>query len=234
MASARSPESGGDPVGVTGAAQPGRRVRLAVAAVLTALLLVAASLVIGRLSAPGDDSPLTSSVAAGFARDMQVHHNQAVDMAITVRDLTDDPEVRLLAYDIATSQSQQSGQMFGWLADWGLSQAPSEPSMTWLTRPTLTGGSEHSDMTESAHAPGSSMPGLAIAEQIAELKASTGVEAERIFLTLMIAHHRGGVEMAEAVLARSDNRVVVDLATSIVQAQTSEITVMQAMLAARQ
>jgi uncharacterized protein (DUF305 family) len=81
--------------------------------------------------------------------------------------------------------------------------------------------------------PGATMPGLATAEQLAELKAASGVEAERVFLTLMIAHHQGGVEMAQAVLARSDNRVVVDLATSIVQAQTSEITVMQEMLAAR-
>ena len=147
-----------------------------------------------------------------------------------VRDLTDDPDVRLLAYDIATSQAQQSGQMFGWLATWGLSQAPSEPSMTWMTRPTLEGGHEMGDV---AMTPGGAMPGLATAEQIASLKAATGVEAERIFLTLMIAHHKGGVEMAEAVLARSDTRVVVDLATSIVQAQTSEIGLMEDMLAER-
>ncbi|CAN5266814.1 DUF305 domain-containing protein [soil metagenome] len=211
---------------------PGRRARLAVAAVLTALLLVAASLVIGRLSAPGDSSPLDRSVEAGFARDMQVHHNQAVELALIVRDLTDDPDVRTLAYDIATSQAQQSGQMYGWLADWGLSQAPSEPSMTWMTRPALDGGSGH-DMATSPTTPGTTMPGLATAEQIASRKAATGVEAERIFLTLMIAHHQGGVEMAQAVLDRSRNRVVVDLATSIVNAQTSEITVMKQMLAAR-
>ena len=212
--------------------EPGRSARLVVAAVLTALLLVAASLVIGRFSAPGSDSPLDHSVEAGFARDMQVHHNQAVELAMIVRDLSDDPDVRTLAYDIAVSQAQQSGQMYGWLADWGLSQAPSEPSMTWMTRPTLAGGSGH-DMDMSPTAPGATMPGLATAEQIASLKAATGVEAEKIFLTLMIAHHQGGVEMAQAVLDRSRNPVVVDLATSIVQAQTSEITVMQEMLAAR-
>lgn len=216
-----------------GAVDPGRRARLAVAAVLTALLLVAASLVVGRLSAPGDDRPLDRSVEAGFARDMQVHHEQAVEMAMIVRDLTDDPDVRLLAYDIATSQAQQSGQMFGWLADWGLSQAASEPAMTWMTRPALDGGGGH-DMGGATDAPPATMPGYATAEQLAQLKAASGVEAERIFLTLMIAHHRGGVEMAQAVLARSDNRVVDDLATSIVQAQTSEIAVMQDMLAARQ
>lgn len=225
-------DSGGDVLAREAGHDPGRRARLAVAAVLTALLLVAASLVIGRLSAPGDSSPLDRSVEAGFARDMQTHHNQAVELALIVRDLTDDPDVRTLAYDIATSQAQQSGQMYGWLADWGLSQAPSEPSMTWMTRPTLAGGSGH-DMSMDPTAPGATMPGLATAEQIASLKAATGVEAERIFLTLMIAHHQGGVEMAQAVLDRSRNRVVVDLATSIVNAQTSEIAVMQQMLAAR-
>lgn len=217
MAQARSPESG-------------RAARLWIAAVITALVLVAVSLVVGRLSAPGDERPLDHSVEAGFARDMQVHHLQAVEMAFIVRDLTDDADVRLLAYDIANSQSGQAGQMFGWLASWGLPQAPSEPSMTWMTRPTLSGGSDH-DMTMET--PGATMPGLATAEQLAALKAATGVEAERIFLTLMIAHHQGGVEMAEAVLARSDNRVVDDLATSIVQAQTSEIELMQGMLAER-
>ena len=224
MAQAKSPKST--------TSEPGRNARLAVAAVLTAILLVAASLVIGRLSAPGDDSPLDHSVEAGFARDMQVHHQQAVDMAMTVRDLTDDPALRLLAYDIATSQAQQSGQMFGWLVQWGLPQAASEPSMTWMTRPTLDGGGGH-DMGGESMTPGGTMPGLATAEQLASLKAATGVEAERIFLTLMIAHHKGGVEMAEAVLARSDTRVVVDLATSIVQAQTSEIGLMQDMLSER-
>jgi uncharacterized protein (DUF305 family) len=104
--------------------------------------------------------------------------------------------------------------------------------MTWMTRPTIDGSGGH-EMDMSSVNPGATMPGLATPEQVASLKAATGVEAERIFLTLMIAHHQGGVEMAQAVLARTDNRVVVDLATSIVQAQTSEIAVMQQMLAAR-
>lgn len=212
----------------------GRRVRLAIAAVLTALLLVAASLVIGRLSAPHESTPTDTSAEAGFARDMQVHHLQAVDLSMTVRDLTDDAEVRLLAYDIATSQSQQSGQMFGWLNLWGLSQTSSQPAMTWMTTPALDGGTGHDMDTGAApDAPPATMPGYATAEQLAELRAATGVEAERIYLTLMIAHHKGGVEMAESVIARSTNTAVVALATSMVRAQTSEITVMEDMLAKR-
>jgi uncharacterized protein (DUF305 family) len=212
--------------------EPGRCTRLVVAAVLTAIGLVVASLVIGRVSAPVDSDPIDSSVEAGFARDMQVHHEQAVEMAMNVRDATDDPGVRLLAYDIATSQSQQSGQMFGWLAEWGLSQAATEPSMTWMSRPP-SGATGHDHAAGSAHAPGSPMPGLATREQLRQLSTSEGVDAERLFLTLMIAHHQGGVEMAQAVVERSTNRVVLDLARSIVAAQSSEITVMREMLAAR-
>ena len=226
MVPAASPE-------VAAQADSGRRTRLAIAAVLAAVALVAASLLIGRLSAPGDAEPTSASVEAGFARDMQVHHQQAVEMALIVRDATDDPDVRLLAYDIATSQSQQAGQMFGWLATWGLSQAASEPSMTWMTRPTIAGGEGHEHSGDSAHTPGDPMPGLATEEQMAELRDATGVEAERLFLELMIAHHQGGVEMAEAVVDRSRTKVVLDLAKSIVAAQTSEIQLMEDMLAAR-
>ncbi|MBC7591573.1 MAG: DUF305 domain-containing protein [Salinibacterium sp.] len=228
MALGASPRADESPSGVA----QGRPTRRAIAAILTAVALVAASLVIGRVSADVEDAPVGSSVEAGFARDMQVHHLQAVEMAMIVRDETDDPAVRLLAYDIATSQSQQSGQMFGWLAEWGLSQAASEPTMTWMSRPPL-GESRHDHAADLAHAPGSMMPGLATREQIVELSNPRDVEAERLFLTLMIAHHEGGVEMAEAVVERSTSRVVLDLANSIVQAQSSEIELMKRMLAER-
>ena len=209
-----------------------RRTRFAIAAVLTAIGLVAVSLVIGRLSSPVASDPLASSAEAGFSRDMQVHHQQAVEMAMIVRDQTDDPEVRLLAYDIATSQAQQAGQMFGWLAEWGLSQAATEPSMTWMSRPA-PGVSGHDHAAGFAHRPGSPMPGLATREQLQQLSASEGVDAERLFLQLMIAHHQGGVEMAEAIVERSSYRVVLDLANGIVQAQSSEIDLMKRMLAER-
>jgi uncharacterized protein (DUF305 family) len=77
------------------------------------------------------------------------------------------------------------------------------------------------------------MPGLATDAQLAELKSATGVEAEKLFLTLMIAHHQGGLEMAEGVLARTTVPQVVSMATGIIASQTSDIEAMQAMLAAR-
>ena len=54
-----------------------------------------------------------------------------------------------------------------------------------------------------------------------------------MFLELMIAHHKGAVEMADAALERSTYDVVVDLSTSIVASQQAEIDLMNDMLVER-
>ncbi|MFE5672796.1 DUF305 domain-containing protein [Agromyces sp. NPDC056523] len=210
-----------------------------VLAAAVALVVVAAvAFSVGRLSTLGEPTPSTTSAEAGFARDMQVHHQQGVELAMIIRDATDDDATRLLAYDIATTQAQQSGQMYAWLAEWGLPQFGAEPAMTWMTQPADDGETHggHGDGANDAaatHEPGGPMPGLATPEQIEELESLEGVEAERMFLELMIAHHQGAVEMAEAVLARSDYPVVVSLAEAIVASQESEIALMEDMLAER-
>src|SRR5690606_52736 len=111
-----------------------------------------------------------------FARDMQTHHLQAVELSRLVTANGVDADIRLLAYDISTTQQQQAGQMFAWLQLWGLSQASPEPEMTWMTRPTLDGGGGHDHGragagsepgagSESAHVLGEPMPGYATPEQ---------------------------------------------------------------------
>lgn len=211
----------------------GQRTRRIIAIALVALFVLVAVFVAGRLTAPRVGTPSNVSAEAGFSRDMQTHHHQGVEMAMIIRDATDDPETRLVAYDIATSQAGQAGQLYGYLTEWNLPQASPEPSMTWMTRATLAGEVHGHDAAEAAHVPGEPMPGLATAEQMARLKSLTGVEAEKYFLELMIAHHEGALDMAEAILDRSDYRPVVALANGVVAAQTSEISVMEAMLAAR-
>lgn len=215
--------------------RPPLSTRLLVGLILGATILVAASFVVGRFTVPVQASPSTNSAEAGFSRDMQTHHLQAVEMSLLVRDLTESEEIRLLAYDIATAQSQQAGQMHSWLSVWGLPQAASEPSMTWMTRPALD-GSAHQHGTSSdvtGHVPGEPMPGLATQEQMATLADLSGVQAESYFLKLMIAHHQGGVEMAQAVLDRSTNTVVTNLARGMVTVQKSEIDYMEDLLAKR-
>ncbi|MFC7490153.1 MULTISPECIES: DUF305 domain-containing protein [unclassified Knoellia] len=200
----------------------GEVVGLSVLAVVGSLL---AGLVLGWALFGRDGFPLDGSAEAGFARDMQTHHGQAVEMSLLVNDRSTDPTVRIMAKDIATSQQNQSGQMFAWLQLWGLSPTGSQPAMAWME------GDHHGATSASGDAV--AMPGMATAEDIANLTAARGVDADRIFLSLMIEHHRGGVEMADAVLARSDRAEVVTLARSMKLAQSSEITTMQQMLDAK-
>ena len=91
------------------------RVAVLVAASVAVVVVAVVAFSAGRLSTLADAPPTDTSAEAGFARDMQVHHQQGVELAMIVRDGSDDPDVRLLAYDIATTQAQQSGQLYGWL-----------------------------------------------------------------------------------------------------------------------
>ncbi|MEV8338856.1 DUF305 domain-containing protein [Leucobacter sp. NPDC077196] len=198
----------------------------AAAAVLVMALL--GGWAVGRLTAgtgvPGEGSP-----EAGFARDMQVHHLQAVDMSMIVRDRTEDPEIAQLAYDIARSQQQQSGQMYGWLSVWGLPQAGSGPPMAWAGS---THGA-HSGKGTNGTSGITPMPGMASPQDLARLRQADGTDAERLYLELMIVHHGAGVDMAEAILVRTDDHAVTYLARSIATAQQSEIEYMEELLAAR-
>ncbi len=207
------------------------RARLLVVVGLLVLVALVIGAVVGRVTSSGTPMPGESSAEAGFARDMQVHHGQAVEMSLLVRERSGDPEIRLLALDIATAQTQQQGQMFAWLALWGLPQTSSADEMEWLARPVIDGSAGHDGHGD--HVPGEPMPGVATFEQMQELQSASGVEAERLFLELMIEHHIGGVEMAEAVLARSDHPVVTQLATGMVQLQQKELDYMAELLAER-
>lgn len=212
------------------------RLLFAAAAVL---LLLAAGWAAGRLTAT-QPSPLDGGAEAGFARDMQVHHAQAVEMSMLIRDRTGDEEIRLLAYDVAVTQQQQAGQMHGWLSVWGLPQSSMKPAMSWMSSPGA--GPHHSSGTAGAVAGGSSshrpgtdgmMPGMASPADLERLKAASGTNAERIYLELMIPHHEAATVMAEAVLGRTKNAVVVDLAKSIQASQQSEIAYLKQLLESR-
>ena len=205
------------------------RGRLVAGLVVLGVLVLAAGFLGGRLSSGTSATPTTESAAAGFLRDMQVHHAQAVEMALLVRDRTDDETVRTIAYDMAVTQASQSGAMYGLLDAWGLPQRSPQPAMTWTQLPALDGSDAAHDMDPGAPA---GMPGMATPEQLAALRAASGDEAVRLFLELMIPHHEGGLEMADAVLARTSVPQVVSLATGIRRAQEAEIVAMRNLLAA--
>lgn len=186
----------------------------------TAVILVALALVAGFLL--GRPSyPLDTGADAGFLRDMSAHHAQAVDMSMVVLDKTEDVELHTVAMDMARTQQAQIGMMQGWLAAWGLTARASEPPMSWMEGHDHGGG--EGEVPEA-------MPGLATDEQMVELDDAEGEEAEVMFLELMIAHHLGGIEMAEAEVELGREDLVVQFAQGMVDAQTTEVENMERML----
>ncbi|MFJ3937269.1 DUF305 domain-containing protein [Streptomyces parvus] len=201
-----------------------RRLILAGAAVLVvALGLVALMVVRPSTASPSGGSsslsaPAEDSVDAGFARDMAIHHQQAVEMSFIVRDRTDDEDVRRLAYDIINTQANQRGMMLGWLEMWGLPKSAAGPPMKWMGH-TFTPTDD-----------GSLMPGMATDAELAALTAAKGEKAEVLFLRLMTVHHRAGADMAQAAAGTARTDVIRNLADGMVRGQQSEIGLMADML----
>lgn len=132
------PEPAGSVASATGDPRPGRSrattIVLLVGAALV-LLLVGATLGLA-LSGTFRSEPATpdsSSVDAGFARDMIVHHDQGVLMAHYAEQNTQDPEIGVMAYDIGYTQTDQIGQMQGWLSLWDLPESTDAARMSWMS-----------------------------------------------------------------------------------------------------
>jgi uncharacterized protein (DUF305 family) len=144
---------------------------------------------------------------------MIVHHGQAVQMAEIIRDKTNSDAMRLLASDISLTQQGQIGIMQGWLGVWGLPITGSEPAMAWMGHPT-----------------DGLMPGMATPDELDRLFKLPPDRADILFLRLMIAHHEAAIPMAQAVLKRTDEPEVRQLANSILASQKAEIWNMKAMV----
>ncbi|GLY03572.1 MULTISPECIES: DUF305 domain-containing protein [Actinoplanes] len=196
------------------ATSPSRRFGyIAVATLILGLILgVAAGLVVPRLGNPADDS-----VEAGFLRDMSTHHAQAVEMAMLAHTGSTTPGIVTLANDIALTQQGQIGYMQAWLRDWHLSPTGSEEPMAWMPN---SAGSIVDGL----------MPGMATADQMTSLRQATGNDLDVEFLTLMRAHHLGGIHMAQEAIELSDDENVDWIANSMVVAQQGEIQLIDSLL----
>lgn len=174
---------------------------------LLILIVGGGALWLWRPALPGPSSPEVT-----FARDMAAHHEQAVQMALIMRDRTQNEELRTLALDVVLTQQAQIGQMQGWLAAWNQPLTGPAPPMSSMA----------------------GMPmGLATEQDIEALRTLPVAEAEIRFLQLMIQHHQGGTMMVQGVLKQTERPEVQRLATSIVNSQQAEIKYMQDLLKQR-
>jgi uncharacterized protein (DUF305 family) len=163
-----------------------------------------------------------------FAQHMIPHHQQAIEMSdILLSKQGIDPRVIELANQIKAAQGPEIQQMKGWLDQWGSPQMPMPSGMPG-----------HGDMPTTSGMPGmpgvSSMPGMTGMMSEADMTAlqnAQGVEASKLFLTQMIAHHEGAITMAQTEIKNGQYPAAVELARSIVTAQQKEIETMKGILA---
>ena len=176
---------------------------------LAALLLTLGFWQTPRLLAPR--FPQEGSAAVTFARDMRLHHGQAVELSMHILERPVSAPVRLLAQDIVVTQEAQIGQMGGWLDIWKLPFAGREAPMAGMDRSAM---------------------GMASDTDVLSLGTLPAAQAEAKYLQLMLQHHRGGVLMAQSGL-NSGVPQVQTLARAIAASQTAEIALIARMLRER-
>jgi uncharacterized protein (DUF305 family) len=205
------------------------RLVIVVLAAVGLLLFGAAAGLLLRL--PGSTSlavPPADSVDVGFAQDMSVHHQQAVQMAGLERDQATEPVLHQLAFDIETSQLQQIGRMQGWLSLWGASALPAGGHMAWMAE--APGHSHAATIPSGAVA---TMPGMASPEQLRALRQATGLQHDVLFLQLMLRHHEGGASMLDYAAEHATVPEVRNLAAQMLRTQTSESEYLRQLLTER-
>jgi len=149
-----------------------------------------------------------------FMQDMIPHHHQAIEMAALVGDRTNRQELIDVAGRITASQDDEIQFMQQWLRERGED----------VPQPTAH------DAMHTSH----KMAGMASPEQMTELAASRGTDFDRLFLQLMIAHHRGAVTMVENLLKQSGSAYepsLFEFTTDVTNDQNAEIERMSAVLA---
>lgn len=195
--------------------------RAALAAGVTAAALVLAAC--GGNDSTADNSPgITTSVSAeagthnnadvAFAQGMIPHHRQAIVMSDMATAHGASAQVKELAAKIKKAQAPEIQTMSGWLKAWG-EKVPS--------------GMDHG-MGRGDDTP--SMPGMMNDEDLDELNGASGNPFDTMFLTMMIEHHEGAIEMAKTEKQKGAYEPAKKLADDIITAQTAEITQMKKML----
>ncbi|MEN8720311.1 MAG: DUF305 domain-containing protein [Oceanococcaceae bacterium] len=158
----------------------------------------------------------------GFAQAMSRHHQQAIGMAQLLLDGEPSP-LRTLATMVNRVQLMELGMMRGWLTLWGEPLVTNRTSMDWMRMgPTAPDAALQQYLLDCEQSP-TGMPGLATAEQMEQLRQSTGRARDALFLDLMRAHHEGGLPMANFAARHARLPVVRALATQVAYEQTREL-----------
>jgi uncharacterized protein (DUF305 family) len=149
------------------------------------------------------------------------HHAQAVLIAGWAPSHGASEAIQRLAERIVVAQRDEIELMRMWLGDHGEKIPAADATHLRMTM----NGVEH-DML---------MPGMMNEAELAQLNAARGTEFDRLFLTFMIRHHEGALQMVDELFGSygaAQDELVFRFASDVFADQTTEIERMQKMLAA--
>ncbi len=195
----------------------------------------------GSISAPGSEALTAAEVEAiyrsrieaartrfteadvHFMTGMIHHHAQALEISRMAPERGASSIIQTLAARIINAQRDEIRIMQRWLEDRG--QPVPEP------HETEAGVRVHGPGHEHMH----HMPGMLTDAQIRELTGTRGLDFDRLFLTLMIEHHRGAVQMVHDLFATdgaAQDEEVFRFASDVQVDQATEVARMEQMLSA--
>jgi uncharacterized protein (DUF305 family) len=147
------------------------------------------------------------------------HHAQAVIMAGWAATHGARADVKILCERIVVAQRDEIRLMRNWLAERG-----QEVPDSMATRHRMKMGNMVHEML---------MPGMLTDEQMAALDKARGSAFDRLFLTGMIAHHKGAIDMVNELFSHGDaghDGTVFRFASDVIADQSAEIHKMLLML----
>jgi uncharacterized protein (DUF305 family) len=156
-----------------------------------------------------------------FMSGMIGHHSQAIVMAGWAPSHGASPSVHTLSDRIINAQRDEIATMQQWLRD---RQQP-VPEASAKGMKMVMDGVEHEML----------MPGMLTEAQMKQLDAARGKEFDRLFLTFMIQHHKGAVQMVKELFdsyGAAQDDLVFKFASDVNVDQTTEIARMEKMLVA--
>src|SRR6476646_6074602 len=154
-----------------------------------------------------------------FMSGMIPHHAQAVVMAGWAPSHGARHDVAVLCERIVVGQRDEIEMMRTWLAARGLAV----PDATATRHKMTMDGTTHEML----------MPGMLTDEEMAQLDRARGPEFDRLFLTGMIKHHQGAIDMVDTLFksyGAAQDETIYKFASDVYADQSTEIDRMYQML----
>jgi uncharacterized protein (DUF305 family) len=139
-----------------------------------------------------------------YIRRMATHHRKGIEIAEIGAAHAGDPHLRALARMMIAGQNGEIAILAQWWRSWFAGELP--------------------DATPDEHR---TMPGMIAEMPIANLRAAQAADFDRLFVSLMSAHHQGAIDMAYDALKNATDPRLKTISYSIGYEQRGEINLMR-------